>query len=98
VDIGSIAHQAPSIDELAQKIERRNFVTRRKLYDLLPLSEQKWVRADKQSIDFLPGKTCEDRNFVFGAGVQHCELQPKRVGRSLHIVRLGQGQRKFRIN
>ena len=31
------------------------------MYDLLPLSEQKWVRVDKQSIDFLPGEACEDR-------------------------------------
>jgi hypothetical protein len=28
----AIAHQAPSIDELSQKIEPRNFVTRRTLY------------------------------------------------------------------
>src|ERR1700730_25557 len=99
MDIRSIAHQTPDIDELAQKIERRNFVTRRKLYDLLALSVQKWVRVNKQSIDFLPGEASEDRvDFAFSAGVQHSELQTKRVRRSLHIVRLGQGQRKFRID
>src|ERR1700730_4709535 len=76
MDIRSIAHQTPGIDELAQKIERRNFVTRRKLYDLLALSVQKWVRVDKQSIGFLPGEACEDRvDFAFSAGVPHSELQ-----------------------
>ena len=34
-------------------------MTRSKLYDLLPLSEQKWVRVDKQRIDFLPGDVRE---------------------------------------
>ena len=75
-----------------------NFVTRRKLHDLLPLSEQKWVGGDNQSSDFISGENRKGRvDFTFIAGIQHRDVQPDRVRRNLQIAYLGHGRRKFRI-
>src|SRR5262249_49918056 len=96
---GPVAHQTPGIHELAQEIDCRNVVTRSQLYDLLPLSEQKWIRVDNQTVYFLLGMHCEGRlNFTFIAGVQYSDLQTERARCGLHIVRLRQTHWKFRID
>ena len=75
VDIGAVAHQATSVDELTQKIDSRNHVTRGQPYELIPLPEQKRVRADNQSAVSLRDNGCEGRvDFTFGAGVQNVDV------------------------
>jgi hypothetical protein len=45
-DIGSVAHQPASIDELTRKIDCRNYMARRQPHELVTLAEQKRVFAD----------------------------------------------------
>jgi len=57
-----------------------NFVTRRKLHDLLPLSEQKWVGGDNQRTDFISGENREGCvDFTFITGNQYRDVQTERV-------------------
>jgi hypothetical protein len=73
-------------------------VTRRKPYDLLALSEQKWVGVDDESTDLIPGESregCVDFSFI--TGVQHRDVQTERERRSPQVAYLGQGQWKLRI-
>ena len=65
-------------------------MTRGQPHDLATLSEQQGIRGYNQRVGFQlddVGESCFD--FCLGGGIQGIKLHAKRVGATLHLMRLG---------
>jgi hypothetical protein len=86
-DVGAVAHQPPSCDSGANRISRRNLVTRRQGDKLLAAALEKGITRDKEDIirvDIIPAVVRQPRkrriDLVACAGVENLYLQPDGTG------------------